>query len=369
MKKLLFLIPVILIGFGAWGVLSQKKVPAISPNEVGSPGFNEQGDKVLAQNLDTPWAIAFLPDTSLLFTERQGSIKRITPNGTLQKNPVATIANAKEVGEGGLLGIAVHPEFPNKPYVYVYYTYKSEQDNTLNRLSRFTYTDGEMSKEEILINAIPGASNHNGGVIRFGPDGNLYIGTGDSQQPTRAQDTKNLAGKILRVTDGGQPVAGNPFKNEVYSYGHRNVQGIAWDQEGTLYATEHGRSGIRSGLDELNKIVAGQNYGWPDIEGDKTKANMITPEINSGSTTWAPASLAFSNGSFYFGGLRGQALYKTELKDGALQEVSALYSKTYGRIRAVTVGPDNALYISTSNNDGRGSPHENDDKIIRIQPN
>lgn len=366
MKKLLFIVPLVLVAIGVWGVLSQRKVASVASNEVEQGQSNDQGERVLAQNLDTPWDMAFLPDNSILFTERQGTIKRIAPDGTPQKDPVATVLDAREAGEGGLLGIAVHPEYPTKPYIYVYYTYESQGDNTLNRLARYTYENGVANKEEILIDRIPGASFHNGGIVRFGPDGNLYVGTGDAQEPSSAQDTKTLAGKILRVTDGGQPVAGNPFQNEVYSYGHRNVQGIAWDDNGTLFATEHGRSGVLSGLDELNKIEAGQNYGWPEIEGNETQSGMSTPILNSGNTTWAPAALAYLDGHLYFGGLRGQALYRSELKDGVPQPVEALLSKTYGRIRSVVVGPDSDLHISISNRDGRGSPQENDDKLIRL---
>jgi glucose/arabinose dehydrogenase len=367
MKKLLILVPIILIALGVWGALSQRKVNSVAPGEVEELGAGSgENETVIAQNLDTPWGMTFLPDNSLLFTERQGLIKRISPDGVLPREPVATVRDAREAGEGGLLGIAAHPRYPEEPYVYVYYTYQSEGDNTLNRVSRFTYEDNQMTKEEVLIDRIAGASFHNGGILRFGPDNNLYVGTGDGQEPSRAQDTKNLAGKILRVTDGGQPVAGNPFQNEVFSYGHRNVQGLAWDNEGTLFATEHGRSGLQSGLDELNKIEAGKNYGWPEIEGSETAQNMVAPAQNSGNTTWAPAGLAFQNDRFYFGGLRGQSLYTSEYKNNIPQPIEALYAKKYGRIRAVVVGPNDALYFSTSNQDGRGNPGQGDDKIIRV---
>ncbi|MDQ5900955.1 MAG: hypothetical protein QG600_533, partial [Patescibacteria group bacterium] len=215
---------------------------------------------------------------------------------------------------------------------------------------------------------IPGASNHNGGRIKFGPDGYLYIGTGDAQEPSSAQSKTTLAGKILRVTDRGLRVAENPFNNQVYSYGHRNVQGLAWSSDGSLWATEHGRSGVRSGLDELNLIEMGLNYGWPEIEGDEKLAGMMTAIFDSGSTTWAPSGAAFVENSLFFAGLRGSTLYEAVIEDGKVIEVKEHLSGELGRIREVVADESGLLYITTSNTDGRGIPDNTDDKVIKINP-
>ncbi|MEO6508782.1 MAG: PQQ-dependent sugar dehydrogenase, partial [Patescibacteria group bacterium] len=289
----------------------------------------------------------------------------INAQGKLQSEPVATFSNAKEIGEGGLLGIAVHHNFSKNHYLYFYYTYSSSSNgDTLNRVVRRKFENAKLSVEEIIVDAIPGNANHNGGRIKFGPDNMLYITTGDAQEPSHAQDKLSLAGKILRVTDTGEASPGNPFNNRTYSYGHRNPQGIAWDQSGQLWATEHGRSGIQSGLDELNKIEKGKNYGWPDSEGIRILPGTVGPVLNSGaSSTWAPAGMAFYNNTLYFGGLRGAALYKVKLPVSAAEE---LMKDKYGRIRDVVLGPDNKLYITTSNLDGRGSPRQGDDLVLEI---
>lgn len=364
----LILIAILLITAGGLYIVYNNKsrltpnlpIPSKSPNSAATPAVTS-----VAENLDTPWGIVFLPDNSILVTERKGTIQRI--NGG-QKTQIAQISNAKEIGEGGLLGITLDPDFSSNNFVYLYYTYNADGDNTLNRVVRMTYQNNKLSNEKILVDAIPGASNHNGGRIKFGPDNFLYIATGDAQEPSLAQDTKTLAGKILRVTTDGKAALGNPFNNLVYSYGHRNVQGLSWDEQGNLWTTEHGRSGIQSGLDEINLIESGKNYGWPDIEGDKTQNGMETAKRNSGDITWAPAGAAFVGDSLFFAGLRGQALYEAVIKSNEVTEVKEHFKNEFGRIREVALGPDGLLYITTSNLDGRGTPASGDDKIIRINP-
>ena len=324
---------------------------------------------VVARDLDTPWGIVFLPDKTALVTERKGTVRFLDSNLKLDPKPVINISAVKEIGEGGLLGIDVHPDFETNKYVYVYYTFAGNSNETLNRVSRFIFENSTLINEEIILNNIPGAANHNGGRIKFGSDKNLYIGTGDAGQPSQAQNTNSLAGKILRVKDNGSPADGNPFNNEVYSYGHRNVQGLAWDSNNNLWSTEHGRSGIRSGLDELNLIEVGKNYGWPDIEGNETKSGIETPKQNSGaSDTWAPGGIAIINNNIYFAGLRGSALYSSQISGTSASDVKVNLKNVYGRIRDVLVGPDGMLYISTSNKDGRGVSNVGDDKIIRVNP-
>lgn len=342
-------------------------IPPAQPSET-TPQEDIPRLSVVAENLDTPWAIAFLPDKSMLVTERAGRLRLINPSGELLPTPIETISDVKEIGEGGLLGVAVHPQFASNHFIYLYYTYSSNNNNTQNRVVRFTFENNTLGNRTVLVDAIPGASNHDGGRIKFGPDGYLYITTGDSQDPSLSQTTTSLAGKILRVTDDGKPASGNPFNTRVYSYGHRNPQGLAWDDQGQLWATEHGRSGIQSGLDELNKITPGKNYGWDIIQGDQTRDGMVAPILHSGSsTTWAPGGLAYLNGKLYFGGLRGQGLYEAT-PQGNSAALKKYFDGELGRIRDVVVGPDNLLYITTSNRDGRGIPKNNDDKVYRVNP-
>ncbi len=325
--------------------------------------------EIVAQNLEVPWAIAFLPaspaggpDESMLVTERAGRIRHIMEGKITDTYPIAQVL---EIGEGGLQGITLHPDFISNKYLYVYYTYRSDGDNTFNRVARYRLDKNKLSEEKIIVDRIPGASNHDGGRIKFGPDRLLYIGTGDAQNPSQAQDTKTLGGKILRVTDEGKIPADNPFGNEVYSYGHRNVQGLAWDKEGRLWATEHGSSAF----DELNLIESGKNYGWPQIQGDEVRSGMETPKRHSGaSTTWAPAGAAFVGNSFFFGGLRGVTLYEAVINGNKVTDFKEHFKGEFGRIREVILGPDNMLYITTSNRDGRGNPNEGDDRIIRVFP-
>ncbi|MBI2034552.1 MAG: PQQ-dependent sugar dehydrogenase [Candidatus Levybacteria bacterium] len=318
---------------------------------------------VIAKNLDVPWAIAFLNDGSMLVTERAGNVKLINPaNG--KQTVIAKIDDAKEIGEGGLLGIVLHPNFKTNHFVYVYYTYDVRGNRAQNRVIRYTFDGQSFNNKTVIVDDIPSAPNHNGGRIKFGPDGLLYITTGDAQNPSFAQDAKVLAGKILRLTDEGKPAPDNPFNNAVYSYGHRNPQGLTWDNNGNLWETEHGQNAT----DELNLIEIGKNYGWPTIRGTQAKNGMITPVIQSGSDTWAPSGAAYLNGSIYFSGLRGNALYQAVLNSTSVKELKTHFKKEFGRIREVIVGPDNMLYITTSNRDGRGIPGFDDDRIIRVNP-
>jgi glucose/arabinose dehydrogenase len=319
---------------------------------------------VVAENLDTPWGIAFLPNNDMLVTERPGNVRLISGGNV---STVATIPNVREISEGGLLGIALHPQFETNKYVYLYYTYGANGGNTLNRVVRMRFDNNQLVDEEVIVDDIPGAPNHNGGRIKFGPDNNLYIATGDAHEPSLAQDKNSLAGKILRVTDTGQAAPGNPFGNRTYSYGHRNPQGIAWDNNGVLWETEHGPSGVWPDCcqDEVNKIESGKNYGWPDSVGDNVHAGTVAPIIHSGRDRYAPGSAAVTSDTVYFGGLRGAALYTYPVVGGSVAEH---FKDEFGRIREAVVGPDGMLYITTSNNDGRGSPSANDDKIIRVNP-
>lgn len=326
--------------------------------------------EVLAENLKTPWAIAFLPNNDILITERAGKVRLFKNGEELTEEPVIELTQVYEVGEGGLLGLDLHPNFFENNFIYLYYTYQEDQQ-PFNRVSRFTYQNEKLIDEEIIIDRLPAATYHNGGRIKFGPDGYLYITTGDAQEVSKAQEIDFLGGKILRLTDLGEPVFDNPFNNAVYSYGHRNSQGITWDRQGNLWSTEHGRSGAKSGFDELNLIVKGANYGWPIVEGDKIEGEMLAPNLHSGEDyTWAPAGAAAFENNIFFTGLRGEALYQVIINEENNELVLKEHFKgEFGRLRDVVVSPDGYLYLISNNTDGRGNPAENDDRLFKVAIN
>jgi glucose/arabinose dehydrogenase len=335
------------------------------PAETGArsssiPSSGDAAPIVIAEGLNIPWDIAFLPSGDLLVTERAGTLLRIGADKKL-----FPINGVRHIGEGGLLGIALHPQFPTNHWIYVYLT-ANEGGTVTNRVERYRFENDELTDRTDILTGIPGAIYHDGGRMAFGPDGDLYITTGDATREQNAQDTNSLAGKILRISDDGSIPSDNPFDNAVYSYGHRNPQGLAWDDKEQLWSTEHGRSGVQSGFDELNLIEKGKNYGWPVIEGSETKEGMVSPVLHSGaSSTWAPASAVYHDGSIFFGGLRGEALYEAMIT-GDTPELKTHFERMYGRIRTVIIGPEGDFYITTSNRDGRGSPVKADDRIIRI---
>lgn len=344
-----------------------RQVSSPLPNSTSSP--TEQAPSsgrvsrvsIVSDNLEIPWEMVFLPEKNdILLTERVGNLKLISKE---QPKIIAKIPDVKVYGEGGLMGLALHPNFESNNYIYLYYTFAGENDRTLNRVVRYKFSMSSLSERKIIIDNIPGAIFHNGGRIKFGPDGFLYVTTGDSLNPSLAQNTNSLAGKILRTTDEGKMVSDNPFNNLVYSYGHRNPQGLAWDGQGRLWETEHGPSAT----DEVNIIVKGRNYGWPEIKGKQRKDGFESPFVQSGQETWAPAGAVILNSSLFFSGLKGEALFELQTENG-IANIKAHFKNEFGRIRNVVLGPDSLLYISTSNRDGRGNPNSNDDKILKIDP-
>lgn len=332
----------------------------------GSPqhGVEKTQDReIIAENLEIPWEIAFLPDNSLLVTERPGRLIKIS-----SKQETIPIQGVAHVGEGGLLGMALHPDFSRNSLLYLYLTTQTS-DGLSNRVEQYTLQNNTVTNRKIILENIPGSRFHDGGRIAFGPDKKLYITTGDAGQEILAQDTSSLAGKILRINDDGSIPPDNPFGNAVFSLGHRNPQGLTWDASGNLWASEHGRSGASSGFDEINLIEKGKNYGWPNIEGSEAQSGMESPKAHSGSSeTWAPSGAAIYTDSMLFAGLRGEALYEAKLSGSNIEKTIAHLPGQFGRLRTVAVGPDNMLYILTNNRDGRGNPKSGDDKLIKINP-
>lgn len=317
--------------------------------------------EVVMEDLTIPWELVFLPEGGMLITERVGRLTYVSENGSRQ---AFSIEDVEHSGEGGLLGLALHPSFEENRFLYLYFT--AQRNSGLeNRVVRYQFAGGELEEDAVVMDGIPGARIHNGGRIAFGPDGFLYIAAGDAAVPALSQDLDSLAGKILRIRDDGTIPADNPFGTPVYSYGHRNPQGLAWDSRGNLWATEHGQRA----LDELNQIMPGRNYGWPVIEGSETAPGMETPAAHSGhDETWAPSGAAYYDGSIFFAGLRGAALYEAVLSAADVDDVKRHLQGEFGRLRTVVTGPDGYLYLLTNNRDGRGSPRPGDDKIIRINP-
>ncbi|WP_022950063.1 PQQ-dependent sugar dehydrogenase [Methylohalobius crimeensis] len=336
-----------------------------------TPGIHVQ---VVAEGLEIPWEIRFLPDGDMLVTERPGRLLKL-PIPDPDDAPVHpedghawTVASIHHQGEGGLMGLALHPNFAANRLIYLMHT-SQKAGQAVNRVTRYRLTELGLIDAKTILDNIPAASFHTGGRLAFGPDGYLYITTGDATQSELAQTRNTLNGKILRVTDNGEIPPDNPFDSLLWSWGHRNPQGLAWDDSGRLWSTEHGRSGLRSGFDELNLIQPGANYGWPAIEGDATESGMHPPVKHSGPDyTWAPADLAWLDKRLFFGGLRGQALYATRIQGEKVAGFHAHFVEEFGRIRAVAVGPDSMLYFATSNRDGRGRVHTGDDKILRVDP-
>ncbi len=364
-KTIFFIVSVFLVASIAIFLILRNPVDTPTVTTPSEPSSQTPEPKIVVEQLEIPWDIAFLPEGDLLITERPGRLVHVTASG---EKTTLTVPDVYAFGEGGLLGLALHPNFSENSWVYLYLS-SGGFGQTTNKIIRYTIKDDELSESKTIIDNIPGAMYHDGGRMEFGPDGYLYITTGDASRSHLAQDKHSLAGKILRIKDDGSIPDDNPFGTAVYSYGHRNPQGLAWDDEGRLWETEHGRSGIRSGLDEINLIKSGSNYGWPLLEGDNTARGLQAPHAHSGTdTTWAPASAAYLNGRLFFGGLKGESLYEAILEEERIVEVKAHFTGMFGRIRTVRVGPDGALYLTTSNRDGRGQPHQSDDRIIRIDP-
>ncbi|WP_330949384.1 PQQ-dependent sugar dehydrogenase [Virgibacillus sp. MG-45] len=312
--------------------------------------------KVIAENLQEPWEIAFVGER-IFVSERTGNIVEIRED-KVQRKPVRLNKNLSNQPEAGLLGIVFPKDFENVAFAY----YSYQRDGTyFQRVITIEETEKEWAESEILLDHIPGGQFHQGGRLKIGPDEKLYVTTGDATNPTLSQDLDSLAGKILRMNVDGTIPDDNPFSNSyVYSYGHRNPQGLAWDSNGRLFASEHGANAH----DEINQIKAGANYGWPIIQGSEEKDGMISPVTHSGEETWAPSGMDFFYDSFYFASLRGEGVRKY---DPETERVNLVISEV-GRIRDVDI-TEAGIYVITNNTDGRGVPSDMDDRLLFFEWN
>ncbi|MET7685543.1 PQQ-dependent sugar dehydrogenase [Streptomyces sp. NPDC005423] len=321
--------------------------------------------RTLAEGLKTPWALAPLPGGDLLVSSRDdGTITRVAGK-TGGKTVLGTVSGVSPAGEGGLLGIALSPGYASDHMIYAYFTSASD-----NRIVRLLYDAKKPAGEQLgapdtVFKGIPKGFIHNGGRIAFGPDGMLYAGTGESGQRGLAQDRKSLGGKILRLTPEGDPAPGNPFPGSpVYSYGHRNVQGLAWDPQQRLYASEFGQDT----WDELNAIKPGADYGWPVVEGRSGDPKYQNPIAQWHTDDASPSGLAYVRGSLWMAGLKGTRLWRVPLKGTEAAAAPQSFLKgTYGRLRAVVPAGDDRLWVTTSNTDGRGTPKPGDDRILELE--
>ncbi len=322
--------------------------------EVAQIGHNKL--EVIAQNLKVPWSIDKVNNTFYI-SERSGTITKIE-DGQAFRQQVELDMEVSQVAEAGLLGFILAPDFTTSNRAFAYYTYDINQGR-FNRIVSLILENNVWKEERLLLDKIPSGNFHHGGRLKIGPDGKLYATAGDALQSPLAQNLYSYAGKILRMNLDGSIPNDNPNpKSYVYSYGHRNPQGITWAPDGTMYASEHGNSAN----DEINKIEPGLNYGWPEIEGLEKQEGMIPPIFTSGdNNTWAPSGMAFYNGNLYVAALRGSAIIEFDIETNMQTEIIT----GLGRIRDVFIDGDD-LYFVTNNTDGRGSPQENDDKLYKL---
>lgn len=356
-------------GDGSRTITVEQSQPATTARTGGTVASPEPAGPVqvevstLVTGLEVPWGLTFLPAGRALVTERDsGRLLAVDDGGQVEE--VQRIPEGGS-GEGGLMGLALSPDYEEDGYIYVYRSTGGD-----NRVDRFKL--GE--EPQPILTGIPVNVYHDGGRIAFGPDGMLYVATGDAGVPSSAQDRDSLAGKILRITPEGDVPRDNPFPgNPTYSLGHRNVQGLAWDEDGRLYASEFGANAF----DEVNRIEAGGNYGWPEVEGEGGEPQYIDPVAVFGTDEASPSgaeipldsSIPQWNGDFLMAALRGERLWRLELgSDGGVVEREQLLNGEFGRLRHVAQAPDGSIWILTNNRDGRGNPVPEDDRILRLAP-
>lgn len=328
--------------------------------------------------LEVPWSIVFTSPDRMLVTERPGRV-RVVEKGALRERPLAVLSDVESGGEIGLMGMTLAPDYSSSRAVYLCYGYDS-RDGLRDRVVRYRDAGDSLSDRSVIIEGIPAARNHAGCRLRFGPDGMLYVTTGDATDRRIAQDLKSLGGKTLRLGPDGSIPPDNPFPGSpVFSYGHRNSQGLDWDPVSKrMFQSEHGPSGFDGpgGGDEVNIVEVGKNYGWPLVHHKETRAGTVPPLLEY-TPAIAPSGACFSTGAllpsfkndFFYTGLRGERLVRVRLDPSDRRRVADtedLFRGVYGRLRDVATGPDGALYVATSNRDGRGDARPGDDRILRI---
>lgn len=322
--------------------------PAAQP---GTPSIRVGRD--LATGLSVPWGVAFLPDGSALVGERGGTVHRLTAAGEM--STVGRVADVSAVGEGGLLGLVASTSGDT---VFAYFT-STRSDN---RVVRMPYAEGRLGPPRVILDGIASAPNHNGGALVIGPEGDLWIGTGDARQEELAQRRGSLNGKILRITTSGKVPAGNPFRTPVWSLGHRNVEGLAFDSRNRLWATEFGENT----WDELNLIQRGGNYGWPEHEGRSDDESLVDPQVQWRTDRASPSGIAIVDDVAYVGALRGARVWQVPLGASGAGEPVARLEDRFGRIRGLAAAPGGGLWLTTSNQDGRGDPRDGDDRVVAL---
>jgi len=312
-----------------------------------------------ATGLVAPWGIGFLPDGTALVTERDTTRVLAVEDGTVRT--VGRLEGAVPQGEAGLLGLAVSPTYDEDSLVFAYLTSRVD-----NRVVRMAYDGRRLGPPEVVLDGIPSGFIHDGGRLQFGPDGYLYVSTGETGEEQLAQDPSSLGGKILRITPDGDPAPGNPVEGSpVWTMGHRNVQGLAFDDAGRLWASEFGAST----WDELNRIEKGLNYGWPLVEGVGDLAEYRNPFAQWRTSEASPSGLAYRDGSLWMASLRGERLWRVPVHDdGTIGRARDYFVGDYGRLRTVVAAPGGNLWVSTSNRDGRGDPAARDDQILILTP-
>ncbi|TLS36786.1 PQQ-dependent sugar dehydrogenase [Pseudalkalibacillus caeni] len=356
MKKIIFPAIFVLLLSACSTENNQQDEQTEQNEEEATEVFSRQAE-VIAPNLNVPWNIN-KHDNTFYLSQRPGNIIKVDgTNGTKTEQNIEVTKDILQTGEGGFLGFILAPDFYKSREAYAYHTYE-QQGEVLNRIIVLKLNQNTWTEERILLEGIPGGRIHNGGRIKIGPDGKLYATAGDAGNADNAQNLETLAGKILRMNLNGTIPADNPFEDSyVYSYGHRNPQGLAWDTDGTFYSSEHGQTAH----DEINLIEPGRNYGWPVIEGDETAPGMVSPIYQTGDTTWAPSGIAIKDRKIYVSNLRGEQIRIFNLNDNSV----STFFENAGRMRDVLIEGD-TLYTITNNRDGRGTPRKGDDKLIKI---
>ena len=315
-------------------------------------------EEVLVTGLAVPWGIDFLPDGTAIVTERD-SRRVLAIDGDGGVTEIGVMEQASPQGEAGLLGVAVSPDFAEDRSVFFYVTTAED-----NRIVRSRFAGGGLGPPEVVLEGIPNGFIHDGGRLEFGPDGYLYASTGETGEPGLAQDRGSLGGKILRITPDGEPAPGNPDPDSpVWTWGHRNVQGLAFDDRGNLWASEFGASTF----DELNLVEGGANYGWPEVEG-RGGSDFTNPQVVWDTAEASPSGLAHLDGRLWLAALRGARLWRVDLDGGRAADPTDFFVGEYGRLRTVVVAPDGNLWVTTSNRDGRAEPGPDDDQILVVSP-